>query len=223
MVPAPQTGPFEVDHVFVSVARGGEEAQRLVAWGFEEGPPNVHHGQGTACRRFFFENAYLELAWLEDEVQASSAGVERMGLARRMARLPGASRFGVAMRPTGPVRDPLPFATWTYEPPYLDEGRFIPVATSSRLLGEPLLFFLPGARAWTVPVLPHPNGARAVTRISMTVTPGRSISPALRWLQESELTRVEIGSSELLTVELDEGRRGESGTLAPGVPLRLVW
>jgi hypothetical protein len=222
-MPTQETEPFEVDHVFVSVSRGGEEADRLVGWGFEEGPPNTHPGQGTACRRFYFENAYLELAWLEDEHEASSPGVDRLGLVQRMGRVRGASRLGVAMRPTGPVRDPLPFAVWTYEPPYLEGGRSVPVATSSRLLGEPLLFFLPWEREWTAPVLPHPNGAGVVTRISMTVAPGRSVSPALQWLHESERVHVEVGSSELFTLELDRGRQGESGTLGPGAPLRLVW
>jgi hypothetical protein len=32
-----------------------------------EGTPNIHPGQGTANRRFFFRNAMLELLWVNDE------------------------------------------------------------------------------------------------------------------------------------------------------------
>jgi hypothetical protein len=35
-----------------------------------EGEPNTHPGQGTACRRFFFRNAFLELVWVRDPAEA---------------------------------------------------------------------------------------------------------------------------------------------------------
>lgn len=52
---------FEPDHLFIWVSPGGEEASGLTALGLTEGPANAHLGQGTACRRFFFANFYLEL------------------------------------------------------------------------------------------------------------------------------------------------------------------
>ena len=59
-----------LDHVFVCTAVGAPEADVLRAAGFAEGPANVHPGKGTACRRFFFENAFLELFWVQDETEA---------------------------------------------------------------------------------------------------------------------------------------------------------
>jgi hypothetical protein len=44
-----------------SVDRWAPEAERIAAFGLCEGPSNVHPGQGTANRRFFFRNAMLEL------------------------------------------------------------------------------------------------------------------------------------------------------------------
>jgi hypothetical protein len=45
----------------VRTAVGGPEVELFAAFGLTEGAPNTHPGQGTACRRFFFRNAYLEL------------------------------------------------------------------------------------------------------------------------------------------------------------------
>jgi len=47
---------FEVDHLFVCANLGAPEADSLIAFGLTEGAPNVHPGQGTANRRFFFHN-----------------------------------------------------------------------------------------------------------------------------------------------------------------------
>jgi hypothetical protein len=58
---------IELDHLFVCTARGAPEAEGLVQLGFHEGPPNQHSGQGTACRRFSFANAMIELLWVSDE------------------------------------------------------------------------------------------------------------------------------------------------------------
>lgn len=213
--------PFGVDHVFVSVSMGAPEIAALVRAGFEEGPPNVHPGQGTACRRVFFENAYLELAWLEDPAEASAPSVERTGLASRMGCLDGVSRLGVALRPTAGAD--LPVSTWPYAPPYLPAGMSIPVAANSRMLHEPLLFFMPRDRRWDAPIGPHPNGARRVTDISIALPEVGVPSRELEWLRTSGCVRVEPGPAELLTIELDHGARGGSTTLTPAAPLGLRW
>ena len=48
------------------------EAEYLTRLGLIEGLPNVHPGQGTANRRFFFENAMLELLWVEHPGEAQN-------------------------------------------------------------------------------------------------------------------------------------------------------
>ena len=63
---------FELDHIFICTSIGAGEADRLIAFGLAEGTPNVHQGQGTVCRRFFFHNAYLELLWVENPAEAQS-------------------------------------------------------------------------------------------------------------------------------------------------------
>jgi hypothetical protein len=61
--------PIELDHVFICTAPDAPEAEKLVQFGLREGPPNQHPGQGTACRRFAFVNAMIELLWVRNEVE----------------------------------------------------------------------------------------------------------------------------------------------------------
>lgn len=63
---------FELDHFFVWSDVNAPEADYLINAGLSEGPANVHPGQGTANRRFFFANGMLELLWVHDEAEARS-------------------------------------------------------------------------------------------------------------------------------------------------------
>lgn len=62
----------EVDHVIIFCDVGAPEADVLLARGLHEGPGNTHPGQGTANRRFFFPNVYLELLWVDHPAEAQS-------------------------------------------------------------------------------------------------------------------------------------------------------
>jgi hypothetical protein len=76
---------FEVDDFFVWADPGGPEAERLVAFGLTEGAPNTRPGQGTACRRFFFRNAYLGLVWVRDPEEAQGEPVGPIRIRSRRA------------------------------------------------------------------------------------------------------------------------------------------
>lgn len=214
---------FELDHIFVAVAAKAPELDELLTAGFEEGPPNVHQGQGTACRRLFFENAYLEFIWLQDRLQACGPRIRRTGLAARAGREAGASRIGLALRPQGDVPFVPPVDTWDYRPPYLPDPVAIPVATNSARWEEPLLFFMPFGRRWSAPRLPHPNGVLRITGVSVHVGGHGRFSPHLQWLKESGGARIEVGTSELLEVAFDDGAQDRSVTLSPSAPLVLRW
>jgi hypothetical protein len=108
----------ELDHLFVWAHEGADEASKLIALGLAEGEPNTHPGQGTACRRFFFRNAYLELLWVRDPEQARAEPAALTGLWDRWARRDrGASPFGVGLRPVHPGVVDVPFRAWEYRPP----------------------------------------------------------------------------------------------------------
>jgi hypothetical protein len=91
----------ELDHLFVCTAAGVPETEQLLQFGLREGPANRHSGQGTACRRFAFKNAMLELVWVVDEHEARSEQIRRTLLWERWSGRGAASwPFGICVRPT---------------------------------------------------------------------------------------------------------------------------
>src|SRR5436305_8641465 len=103
---------IELDHVFVMCARGAPEGDALVRAGLREGTANAHPGQGTANRRFFFENAYLELVWVADIAEAQGEVARPARLWERWSgRGDGrACPFALVFRPDA-TGGALPFAT----------------------------------------------------------------------------------------------------------------
>lgn len=85
-----------LDHLILLSATGAPEAHAIVHLGLTEGRSNTHPGQGTANRRFFFQNAFLELVWVTDEIEARGETVRRTQLWERWAgRLTGACKPAV--------------------------------------------------------------------------------------------------------------------------------
>jgi hypothetical protein len=85
----------------------------LATFGLTEGTPNTHPGQGTACRRFFFVNSYLELLWVSDIAEAQSEPIQKAHLWERWkSRTSGACPIGLGFRPKGQDDDRAPFCIW---------------------------------------------------------------------------------------------------------------
>src|SRR5262249_54333674 len=142
------------------------EAELLVDFGLTEGEPNTHPGQGTACRRFFFHNAYLELLWGQDPPEAQSELVKPTGL-----WAPGRCRsLGLSLRPKPARGKTAPLPGWAYRPPYLPDPLAIHVGLPSPL-SEPMWCYLPFGRRPDDPRWPrrqplaHPIGFREVARV----------------------------------------------------------
>jgi hypothetical protein len=137
---------LEVDHAFVACAPGAPEAAALLQLGLQEGSSNTHPGQGTANRRFFFENFMLELVWVTDRTEATSAQTRRTRLWERCSKQEtGVNPFGIVFRAVGDHEPAAPFATWNYHPSYLPAGTAIQIAEGTTLQ-EPELFYLPFLR-----------------------------------------------------------------------------
>ena len=223
----------ELDHMFVCSAVGALEADLLVAFGLTEGTPNSHPGQGTACRRFFFRNAMLELLWVNDESEARSPLIAPTRLWERWRyRSTGYSPFGLCLRPSAqhPAPQPvLPFATWAYHPPYLPPEMHIDVASETSN-SEPMLFATafggrPDGKLLTEhrELLVHPRGIDEVTAVHITLPRGESISHAVRAVRQTGSVSFGAGSEHLAEVEFDRGEQGQSVDFRPTLPLRVRW
>ena len=172
---------FELDHLFILVAAGGPEAARLIeVLGLvEAGSQSASRAGDREPAWFFFHNAFLELVWVDDPVEAQSEVAARTRLwERRHERGPGASSFGICRRPCVPhstsASSPqamLPFDHWEYCPPYLPSPLVIKMGTNSERVDEPLLFSIDfNRRPDAYPVerrqpFDHPLGLRNIMRV----------------------------------------------------------
>jgi hypothetical protein len=214
-----------VDHVFVCCSVGGPEAEALVRLGLREGTANTHPGQGTACRRFFFANAYLELLWVSDPQEAQAASVLPTKLWQRWSqRGQGACPFGIVLRPPVEEVDPQPpFVSWSYRPSYMPSGVAIDVARDTPLT-DPEFFYVrlrrDRSRAAQEPV-EHDLPIRSLTGITVWRPASRG-SDAAKALQAAGLMVLLDADEYLMELSFDEASLG-SADLRPMLPLALRW
>lgn len=223
---------LELDHAFICTDVGAPEAEKLVGFGVLEGPPNRHPGQGTANRRFCFQNAFLELLWVENPAESQSPAIRRTGLWDRWSnRGAGASPLGVCLRPTVSGETEPPFASWEYRPEYLPEPLVIHMATDSQMSQRPLLFFIAFGRPPTAydpprrPPLDHPNGLRAITELAITTTdPGFAESTHRRIIeQQCPQLKFACGDEHRIELGFDGRTHGRTADFRPELPLLFHW
>lgn len=219
---------FELDHVFICTAVDAPEADLLVDFGLTEGLANLHPGQGTANRRFFFHNALLELLWVHDAEQAQSAHTRPTRLWERWQRRDNeASPFGICLRPRCPEPEALPFPAWEYKPAYVPTPWVIHMGDNATVLAEPLLFYLAFSRrpdqAVSRPPLEHAAGVREVTSLRLYSPQRTPPSTVLCAAVDTGAVTVFFGSQYLMEIGFDGESHGESKDFRPELPLVLYW
>jgi hypothetical protein len=225
-----QAMPVELDHVFICSSPGAADC--LTAFGLTEGTPNTHPGQGTACRRFFFRNAYLELLWISNPVEAQSETTRPTHLWERWnAKDELTCPFGIGFRPGSAENEKPPFATWEYRPAFLPEPLNIQVGNNCDVLTEPFLFFLPFALRRRPDTqtgskrqpLEHGVGFREISRVELVIPHGATRSPELQSLVAGGLVRVSDGAQPLMTLGFEGEAQGKRADFRPALPLMFNW
>jgi hypothetical protein len=212
----------ELDHIIIFCNPGAPEAGALTDQGLHEGPGNSHPGQGTANRRFFFPNAYLELLWIENRVEAQSAEVRDTRLFERWRQRAVACPFGLVFRP-GAKAPAEPPASWTYVPRYFPKGFSIEVAHGIPA-NEPLLFYLPFARPALVENVELADDTvhiGPITGATIHLPQTDSLSPALHALVAAGAISVEPAREYFLDL-FHAGGPSQILDLRPQLPLRLL-
>ena len=69
---------MEIDHIFIF--SDDQNADELISFGLAEGSNRIHTGQGTANRKFYFENFFLEILWVYDQQEVQSDTVKNTKL-----------------------------------------------------------------------------------------------------------------------------------------------
>lgn len=209
-----------MDHAFIGCKAGAPEGDALLRLGFAEGSANTHPGQGTANRRFFFENFMLELVWVADPAEVVSERTRRTRLWDRCLGDNEVSPFGIIFRSSMVPPSSPPFATWSYSPIYLPPGLAIQIAEGTNLY-EPELFYLPFLRRTTTmstEPLVHALPIRRIRALSVGLRNRDKLSAASRSAEKHGLVSYFESAQPLLEI-LFEGPAGMRIDLRPDLPL----
>ncbi|MSV27903.1 MAG: hypothetical protein EXQ52_04045 [Bryobacterales bacterium] len=219
--------PAVLDHVFICTAIGAPAAGKLRQLGLQEGSPNWHPGQGTACRRFFFHNAMLELVWVENETEARSEQTRDTRLWERWSGTGRAtSPFGILLRPEPPSWNKCPFDSWDYQPKTMP-GLSLQIATATGI-EEPMWCYMEGGRPYAEAPperrqpMDHPGGFREITGVRI-VGPSLPETSVTQAMARENVIALGIGAEHLLQLQFDDGKRGGRTDLRPDLPLICIW
>ncbi|MCP4749246.1 MAG: VOC family protein [Desulfobacteraceae bacterium] len=219
---------MEIDHIFICAAPKAQEAETLKEFGLTEGTANKHAGQGTACRRFFFRNAFIELLYLEDTAESKSELTKPAKLNERLlSRDKKASPFGICFRPTGDSEKQPPFPCWSYTPIYLPANLEINIGNAP--VREPMWFFLPfGLRPDEAPIekqrtFNHSKGLGEITSLHVIIPKIIKYSEPAICASKVKGVKIFQGDEHLLKVGFDYENRGQSYDFRPILPLVFNW
>lgn len=134
---------MNIDHIFIFTEDKGQVADQLVEFGLTEGSSRTHVGQGTANRKFYFANFFLEVLWVHNEAEVNSELVTEAGLWHR-ANFSNAhfSRFGLCFI-NDDTTERLFDNSFKYQPVYFPQGLVIDVLPNEDNPKLPWTFRLP--------------------------------------------------------------------------------
>ena len=131
-----------LDHIFIWVDDLAA-ADALLEAGFQEGPGRVHHGQGTANRKFYWNNFFLEFLALNDAEEFAQQAVVDSGLPAFAERAGmSGSPFGVCFLEHHVTAEALA-PTHAFAPDYLPSGTSMDIRFEPEALHAPWMVRLP--------------------------------------------------------------------------------
>lgn len=221
---------FELDHVFICLGDAPHADAQLVAFGLDLSRRGVHPGQGTRNAVAFFDNAYLEFMWSDNDADLQSERVRPLSLWERVHwRDTGACPFGISFRPVEGSGARQPLATWPYAAPFLPAGASIPVVTPPDSASEPLVFLSLVSQAPSRiapahrPPLEHAGARRELTGVRVGLPSPDVVSSASRRLCSSGPVEFVESTVPNLELELDCGAMERSSDFGPTIPLSIRW
>ena len=178
---------IDIDHVLVCLSGPSAATKALVDFGLTPGRSGSQPGTGAAHTVFWFDNAYLELAWCETNKAAFDDAPDLRFMERTNWKTSGWCPFGLSFRyrsPALPLPPRLPIATWDYAAPFLPKGAVpIPVGANSDRRREPLIIVSlvsgrPDAKA-KCRLLQDDLGLSEITSLKLGIVGSEPLSPEL--------------------------------------------
>ncbi len=220
---------MEIDHIYICTETKAPAGNLLVEFGIEEGSSNIHPGQGTANRRFYFHNLMLELLWVENIEEVQSELTKPMRLFERYLLDKNAiSPFGIGFRPTTEKDEIAPFLSWDYHPIYLPDFLKIQVADNTPL-SEPMYFYLSfTTRQDKISIdkrepMEHKVPLKEVTSVKIYVNQDIDLSDSACIVNQLHNLSIEKSKEHLIELEFDNGTLNQSRDFRPDLPLVFKW
>jgi hypothetical protein len=220
---------MELDHIYICTDKNAPATDVLADFGLTEGSPNVHPGQGTACRRFFFHNFMLELLWGENIEEMTSEITKPIHLYEKcVLRGSEISPFGLGFRKTDETNNAAPFPAWMYRPMYLPDYLHIQVAADTKNT-EPVYFYLFFAARQDSPEnkksepMAHRIPLRELTSATVSAKQQSPVSGAARIINRKTNVEIKSASEHLLTLCFDNTTQCKQKDFRPHLPLVIRW
>ncbi|TCL53611.1 hypothetical protein EDC14_10772 [Hydrogenispora ethanolica] len=210
---------MEIDHIYICTEYKAPAGDLLIEFGLVEGSSNIHPGQGTANRRFYFHNLMVELLWVENKDEVQNERTRSMRLFERCRLSSNAiSPFGIAFRPTIEKDETAPFPAWDYHPFYLPDFLKIQVADNTPL-SEPMYFYLSFAKRQDQVALErrepmeHKVPLKEVTSVKIHVNQDVVLSDTAGILNQVHGFLIEKDKEHLIELEFDNAITNQSNAL----------
>ena len=235
-----------IDHLNIWVKDPGLAKKRLNDIGFRSVPDSlsqIHKGQGTSGRYFYFLNGYLELIFIHNqkEFELNNNTNKHLDFPERANfEHNGASPFGVALKVMDYNVDKIPFTKIKYHQEWMEENKSIYVAKSSKTqLQDPSIFVvypeieadifettadlnnIPDEYAIWREFFKHPNGAKKLTNIRITSVGSILHSETIQAINRIKNLTIIDGEKHLMELVFDESIQGVSFDLRPELPLKI--
>jgi hypothetical protein len=134
-------------------------------------------------------------------------------------RRSGWSPIGIAMHRVGPVA-PLPVATWSASPPWMQPGTEMLMLTPRDDTKSPSLSVHPeGPKHGAA----HPIGVLRITAARIIAPQAYEPIDALTYLAREHVIGLDRGAEWTLDLTFDDGAQGKSKDFRPELPLRIHY
>lgn len=198
----------KVDHIFI-FSNKGQEADDLVKFGLTEGSGRSHPGLGTRNRRFFFENFYLEILWVENESEAKShsdIGIwERSNFENN-----GFSRFGLCLVNDVGTQQLFKDAL-KLQPDYYPQGKQLELFHNENKPYLPWIFQLPvisgKKRNLNEPTSYKSLGINKLTKTTFELHTTEIADDITNAIQNNSTIKFKVASTSFLILEFDGGKQ----------------
>lgn len=229
--------PVELDHLFIWVSKGAPEAKAFEAIGLQPyGEATQHIGQGTASKVFIFENAYLELIWIEDE-QAAAKNAARSAIdmrGRARWRQTGASPFGIGLHYLQGKASPAPFPTIPYWCEWMRPDTTIEFSKAITAQSEPMYFILPNylsvsdsalrefLRNRSSSMKPQGLAVKRITDVRIN-TAAKKLTTTAAMLTRNGVVTIKGSKTAVMELTFDAGKQGKRLDLQATLPLIIKY